>query len=100
MRADCTAISVNQAATDELRIQLQCQAEIKDVYRLVQPILHFCTVTYSIGKENVEELSIQGYPFSSRDEPRPRPSSAEQAHLLAGVFAVKGSEITAVESAL
>ncbi len=77
IRADCTASSVNQTATDEFRIQLQCRGEIEDVYRLIQPTSHSYTVTYSIGEENIEELSIEGYPFSSRDELRPRPPSAK-----------------------
>jgi len=31
----------------------------------------------SIDEENIEELSIEGYLFSPRDELRPRPPSAE-----------------------
>lgn len=77
IRADCTAISVNQTAPEEFRIQLQCRGEIEDVYRLIQPTSHSYTVTYSIGKEHIEELSIEGYPFSPRDKLRPRPPSAQ-----------------------
>lgn len=76
IRADCTAISVNQTATDEFRIQLQCRGEIEDVYRLIQPPSHSYTVTYHIDGEDIEELSIEGYPFSPRDELRLRPPSA------------------------
>lgn len=77
VRADCTAVSTNQTATDRFRVRLRCNGEIEDTYRLVQPIMFSYTVTYSITEDSQRELSIRGYPYSSRAELRRRPSSAK-----------------------
>lgn len=76
LRADCAVDSVEQL-NGGFQVELRCEGEITDVYRLIHSTKHSYTVTYLITENSLEELAIQDYPFSPRDELRQRPQSAE-----------------------
>lgn len=63
LRADCAVDSV-QRSNSGFQVELRCEGEITDVYRLIHPTKHSYTVTYLITENSLEELAIQDYPFS------------------------------------
>lgn len=73
VKADCTALSTTETASGRFRVRLRCHGGILDTYRLVQPTDFRYTVTYSITEDSLEERSLRGYPYESRDEHRRRP---------------------------
>ncbi|WP_231182936.1 hypothetical protein [Haladaptatus sp. DYF46] len=74
VRADCTAVSTTETASDRFRVRLSCHGRIVDTNRLVQPTDFRYTVTYSITEDSLEERALHGYPYESRDELHERPS--------------------------